>query len=416
MTDAQRTGAGAAGADGGLGGEADGDGTAQPPGPAGERAPPGEQGTLFNSDLADGGDRSAGVRPAAPGDGLATAGAQAPAGTAVQAPASTAVAVAEAPSTAGTAAAPGQQSAPASPAPASPAPASQGPSPADGGSQWRPVVRGSAMALLLLAVVVLGFIGYLYELSGVQEARSQAILYQQLQLELANQVAPLGPLGPNGLNGARGPTPLGSPVAILNIPAIGIHDMVVVQGTSAENLMVGPGHRPDSPLPGQPGVVQLYGRRATFGGPFSHLGELQRGDIITAITGQGVSTYRVEAAAYSNRIIEDPAPGRMLLLTSSSAAIPTYFYQVDADLTSRLRPSPGVARTIYASALPLANDSSNLAMTMVWSLALALVAAIGTVAATRWSPWVAYLAVVPVAMAVLWNLYENLAALLPNLY
>jgi sortase A len=55
-------------------------------------------------------------------------------------------------------------------------------------------------------------------------------------------------------------------------------------------------------------------------------------------------------------------------------------------------------------------------MTMVWSLALAMVAAIGTVAATRWSPWAAYLAVVPVAIAVLWNLYENLAALLPNLY
>jgi sortase A len=55
-------------------------------------------------------------------------------------------------------------------------------------------------------------------------------------------------------------------------------------------------------------------------------------------------------------------------------------------------------------------------MTMVWSLALAMVAAIGTVAAIRWSPWAAYLAVVPVALAVLWNLYENLAALLPNLY
>src|SRR5262249_31129272 len=151
--------------------------------------------------------------------------------------------------------------------------------------------------------------------SDVQEARSQAILYQQFQLELANQVAPLGPNGPNGLDGARGPTPPGSPVTILNIPAIGIHDMVVVQGTNPQNMMVGPGHRPDSPLPGQPGMVQIYGRRATFGAPFGRLDELQRGDIITAITGQGLSTYRVAAAAYSNKIIEDPAPGRMLLLT-----------------------------------------------------------------------------------------------------
>jgi sortase A len=270
--------------------------------------------------------------------------------------------------------------------------------------------------MLLLAGVVLGFVGYLYGLSGAQEARSQAILYTQLQLELANQVAPLGPDGPNGLTGARGPTPLGSPVAILNIPRIGIRDMVVVQGTNPENLMVGPGHRPDSPLPGQPGVVQIYGRRATFGAPFSRLGELLPGDTITAVTGQGTSTYTVAAAAFSNKIIEDPTPNRMLLLTASSAVVPSYYYQIDADLTSNVRPSPGLATSVYASELPLANDSGTLAMTMLWGLALALVSAIGTAAAARWSPWPAYLAMVPLVLAVLWNLYENLAALLPNLY
>jgi sortase A len=394
MTDAGRLGGGAAGADG--------DGAAHPSRSAAEAALPGEPGTGFNGDPAGGGDRPAGFRPDVPGEGHATGGAQAPA--------STAVAVAEAPPSAGTAPAPEEQ-----PAPASPAPARPGPVPG-GGGQWRPVLRGSAIGLLLLAVVVLGFVGYLYGLSDVQEARSQSLLYTQLQLELANQVAPLGPNGPNGLNGARGPTPPGSPVAVLNIPSIGIRDMVVVQGTNPQNLMVGPGHRPDSPMPGQPGVVQIYGRRATFGGPFGRLGELRPGDTITAITGQGTSTYTVAAAAYSDKIIEDPVPNRMLLLTASSAGIPSYYYQVDARLTSSVRPSPGVATSVYASELPLANDSGTLSMAMVWSLALALVAAIGTVAAARWSRWAAYLAMVPLALAVLWNLYENLAALLPNLY
>ena len=394
MTDAQRLGGGAAGADG--------DGAAHPPGPAGEAAPPGEPGTGFHGDPAGGRDRPAGFGPAVPGEGPATGGAQVPA--------STAVAVAEAPPSAGTATPSEEQ-----PTPASPAPARQGPGPGLGG-QWRPVLRGSAISLLLLAVVVLGFIGYLYGLSRAQEARSQALLYSQLQLELANQVAPLGPNGPNGLNGARGPTPLGSPVAILNIPRIGIRDMVVVQGTTPQNLMAGPGHRPDTPMPGQPGVVQIYGRRATFGAPFARLGELRPGDTITVITGQGTSTYTVAAAAYSDKIIEDPVPDRMLLLTASSDGIPSYYYQVDARLTSSVRPSPGLATSVYASELPLANDSSTLPMAMVWSLALALVAAIGTVAAARWSRWPAYLAMVPLALAVLWNLYENLAALLPNLY
>ena len=395
MTDARHQGGGAAGTDG--------DGAAHPSLTAGEAAPPGGPGTGPNGDPADGGDGPAGLRAAGPGDGLSTA-----AGSA-QALASTAVAVEEPPPSAGPVGEAEQ------PAPASPAPSGQGHGPGPGG-QWRPVIRASAVGLLLLAVVVLGFIGYLYGLSDVQEARSQALLYSQFQLELANQVAPLGPDGPNGLDGAKGPTNPGSPVAIINIPSIGIRDLVVVQGTNPQNMMVGPGHRPDSPLPGQPGVVQIYGRRATFGAPFGRLDELRRGDTITAITGQGTSIYTVAAAAPSSVIIHDPAQARMVLLTAYSPTVPTYYYQVDADLTSTIKPSPGVATSIYATELPLANDSSALTMAMMWSLALVLIAAIGTVAAIRWSPWAAYLAGVPLALAALWNLYESLAALLPNLY
>ena len=134
------------------------------------------------------------------------------------------------------------------------------------------------MALLLLAVIALGFVVYLYGLSGVQEARSQALLYQRLQTELAE-------IG--GFDAPLGPTAAGSPIAILDIPSIGIHDMVVVEGTSPENLTLGPGHRRDTPYPGQAGVSQIFGRRATFGAPFARLAELRPGDFIETITGQG---------------------------------------------------------------------------------------------------------------------------------
>ena len=50
------------------------------------------------------------------------------------------------------------------------------------------ILQATGVGLFLLAVVVLGFAGYLYGLSGVQEARSQAILYTRLQNELANQI------------------------------------------------------------------------------------------------------------------------------------------------------------------------------------------------------------------------------------
>jgi sortase A len=270
-----------------------------------------------------------------------------------------------------------------------------------------PVLQGAGVGLLLLAVVVLGFVGYLYFLSGVQEARSQAVLYQRLQAQLAQIggiVAPLGPTAP------------GSPIAILDIPSIGIHDMVVVEGTSPENLMLGPGHLRDTPYPGQAGVSEIFGRRATFGGPFARLDQLQPGAFIETITGQGESTYTVAAVGNSKERIVDSAPNRLLLFTASSPVIPSYYVEVDAHLTTAPRPSPGVVHEINAPEQVLAGDDGALVLTWTWALALILVSAVGTLAVTRWSPWAAYLVIVPIALAVLWNLYENLAALLPNLY
>jgi hypothetical protein len=255
-------------------------------------------------------------------------------------------------------------------------------------------------------MLVLGFAGYLYGLSGVQEARSQTVMFTQLQNELANQVAPLGPATP------------GSPVAILRIPSLGITDMVVVQGTSPQNLTLGPGHRRDTPMPGQAGVSAIYGRVATFGAPFGRLDELQPGSVVSLITGQGLSTYTVAAVTGGGQVIDDPWPNRLVLMTASSPVIPSSFVEVDARLTTSPRPTPGVAPVINSCELPMAGDHSALALTAVmeWSLALALVTAGAAVAAMRWSPWPAYLAAAPLVLAVPWNLYQSLAMLLPNLY
>lgn len=242
-------------------------------------------------------------------------------------------------------------------------------------------------------------------LSGVQEARAQTILYTRLQYELANQLAPLGPTAP------------GSPVAVLDIPAIGIRDMVVVQGTSPENMTLGPGHLRDTPMPGQAGVSEIFGRRATFGAPFARLADLRPGDVIVTITGQGRSVYRVAALGGSQEVrIEDPEPNRLLLITADSPVVPSYYVEVDARLVSVTRPGPPVVRVLNAPELALAGDDGALVLTFIWGVALAVVSAVGTYAALRWSPWAAYLAAVPVAIAVLWLLYQSLSMLLPNLY
>ena len=268
----------------------------------------------------------------------------------------------------------------------------------------RPVLRGVGIGLTLLGAFLLGFLAYLYGISGIQEARSQTTLYPTLRLELANQVAPLGATTP------------GSPVAILSIPSIGIRHLIVVEGTSPENLTLGPGHVRDTPLPGQVGVAQIYGRRATFGAPFGRLSQVRRGALITVITGQGRSTYTVVARGDSSRLIEDPAPNRLLLLTACSAYVPTSYCYLDADLTSTAQQDPGGRPLITAAETPLSGDSGTLVLTLIWGMALVTVSAAGTIGAARWSPWLAYLATVPLALAVLWNLYQSLAALLPNVY
>ena len=131
------------------------------------------------------------------------------------------------------------------------------------------IVRSVGLTLTLLAVLILGFVGYLYFLSGVQEARAQTTLYATMRGELGLAVAPTGPVIPgHPASPASLAAAPGDPVALLSVPAIGITNMVIVEGTCPENLTAGPGHLRDTPLPGQAGVSVVFGRRATFGAPF----------------------------------------------------------------------------------------------------------------------------------------------------
>lgn len=267
------------------------------------------------------------------------------------------------------------------------------------------VVSGIGVAVTLLAVLLLGFVGYLYFLSGVQEARAQTGLYATLRGELAKGVAPLGS------------PPPGSPVAILNIPAIGVHNVVVVEGTSPENLTLGPGHLRDSAMPGQTGVSVLYGRRATFGAPFSRVPQLLPGETIEVTTGQGTSTYVIRVVGDSrNRILIDTTPNQLDLLTADSTIMPAHYIEVEANLTSSAKQNPGGRPAITSSEAALGNDPVALIQSMAWALALLVVSLAGTVAANRWSRWPAYLVTVPIVVAVVWNLYQSVAMLLPNIY
>src|SRR5690606_11741340 len=82
----------------------------------------------------------------------------------------------------------------------------------------------------------------------------------------------------------------GEAVARIVIPSIGV-DEIVVEGVSRSDLKKGPGHYPQSPMPGQPGNSAIAGHRTTYGQPFHRVDELVAGDEIIVTTLQGEFRY-----------------------------------------------------------------------------------------------------------------------------
>lgn len=120
----------------------------------------------------------------------------------------------------------------------------------------------------------------------------------------------------------RRPLP-GDAIAKIEIPAIGVSEYVV-EGTDTGDLRKGPGHYPDTPLPGEPGTAAIAGHRTTYGAPFREIDQLDRGDRITLATPGRRYVYRVEQTKIvddQDLSVLDPAGYRRLVL---SACHPLY--------------------------------------------------------------------------------------------
>lgn len=94
----------------------------------------------------------------------------------------------------------------------------------------------------------------------------------------------------------------GKPLGRIELPRIGL-EAVVVHGTDPGSLRKGPGHYPETPLPGVPGTVAVAGHRTTYGAPFRELDELRPGDAVTVRMPYATFSYEVERT----RIVEPTA-------------------------------------------------------------------------------------------------------------
>ena len=292
-------------------------------------------------------------------------------------------------------------------------------------SVGRLVAQGVGTFLLILALTALGFVAWVGLFSGLHYDKAQLAAYEQLRVELANGTAPNGPTQISFAEPAPGqtitpqPLPMGAPVAVLSIPAIGLRT-VILQGTTGSVLENGPGHLRDTVMPGQAGVSVILGRQTAYGGPFGGLPSLVPGDSIKVVTGQTIAAYKV----IDLRRAGDPLPptlangaGRMILVTADgSPLVPAGILYVDADETSKPVPSSGVALPALAPAEnAMATDQGAWLPIVLWGQLLVLVAFALSWLWTAWGKWQTWIIAVPAVGFLVLCIADQATRLLPNL-
>jgi sortase A len=285
--------------------------------------------------------------------------------------------------------------------------------------QSRPIGASRQVAsttILLLGVVLLTFAVWLIFLSRMHYDRVQYNDYASFRSELAQAIAPTGPTDPSNPKQILAP---GTPVAVLQIPEIHV-DAVVLEGTSGSVLEDGPGHLRDTPLPGQGGVSEIFGRRAAYGGVFANLSQLQPGEKFTVISGLGVVHYKViDVRRPGDQVPQPTSAGRLILATADGPPFaPTGVLRVDADLVSPAQPTslPIIsAANLPASEQLMGTNQQAWVPVVLWGQCLVAAAAGLGWLSQRWGRWQTWIVAVPVLGYLGFAVADQVTVLLPNL-
>jgi sortase A len=277
-----------------------------------------------------------------------------------------------------------------------------------------PVVL-AAVAMTFCVVVVFTYL-FATVFSGLQEQREQRQLYAQLR----GLLSPSSPEAPE----IGGRISAGFPVALLNVPRAHIDNLVVVEGTSPSDLLAGPGHLSDTPLPGQRGNSVVAGRSTTAGGPFGSLKQLKRGDTIKIVTGQGTFHYVVaDTRTGAKRPSKLKASSVLTLVTGtfswSLSSRPNSASLLYVDAIGKTKPATaprGRPRSASNAEIPGSNDGGGLPLVLGWLVVLLAVSGICWWLWARWGLLRTWLVGAPVLLAVLWMLSSQIVRLLPNVY
>jgi sortase A len=189
---------------------------------------------------------------------------------------------------------------------------------------WRFFVAAAGKVLIATGILLFGFVAYQLWGTGLETARAQRALADEFEELLATidtapattpittpeaappatvpdltvppgqptETVPPVTTSPAQVVQPLPPVSEGDPIARIEIPGIGVND-IVVAGVGVRDLQKGPGHFPDTPLPGQLGNAAIAGHRTTYGQPFRNVDKLRAGDEIVVTTLAGRFVYRV---------------------------------------------------------------------------------------------------------------------------
>jgi sortase A len=213
---------------------------------------------------------------------------------------------------------------------------------------WRWFIGGLGRTMISVGLLMFGFVAYQLWGTGIATAQAQNRLEREFDelftapsttvaatsttLTSTSTTSPTTdvpaptstqPAPPTTAIAPDAPGPpqnfeIGSPVARLRIERMDL-DVIVVEGARTGDLENGPGHFPESSMPGRFGNAVIAGHRTTHGAHFGRVDELQIGDrMFVDVPGYGTYSYAVtgseivEAGDYA-RVVPTQDPSRATL-------------------------------------------------------------------------------------------------------
>ena len=278
----------------------------------------------------------------------------------------------------------------------------------------RAIVDGLGRILMTAGTLILLFVAYQLWGTGLAESRAQ----DDLRDEFAERVE-ASPVDPTRI---PPPLPEGEAVAMIKIPKINV-EKAVIEGVGVDDLKKGPGHYPQTPLPGQPGNAAIAGHRTTYGAPFGEVESLQPGDPILVSTLQGQFRYEVretKVVTPSQVEVLDPTEDNRLTLTTCH---PRFSAAKRLIVIAELKGDAAVAPPPPVRSEPrgvtsiddagLSGEAAARTPAVLWGVGATAVWLLAWFVARRFRKLLVYAVAAPIFLVVLFFFFENFARLLP---